>query len=219
MLDLDAIDSLVPGPANWEHREDSLHSSYNIQDSAAGLWHVTNVLSMLVDICMESTTSHYATSAFNDYMAWLLDAFLISRGLLKKLQTTSTFSEACKRSESMALCAVQALLSTLRPSLTQSMRRKGCELLSVLVGDLLQDISSSWEESMSYNFCSSLLTLAAGCKQHESTRRSIALHLAPSIHLALSDETTAHTLGRDFQVRIIISFSLPCSNFCYRCLR
>ena len=201
VLNFDTMDPLAPSNDKEGRQHDSAYSSYDIQDAAAGLWHVTNVLSMLVDICMESATSHYATPAFQDYLAWLLDSFFVTHGLQRRWQAISVFSEPCKRSEAMAFCAIQALLSALRSSLPETILRKGCGLLSILIVDLLQNPSSLSEKSMSYSICNSLLTLAAVCKRYESTRRSLALHLSPSVRAALDDENTILALGSDFQAR------------------
>jgi serine/threonine-protein kinase ATR len=197
----DTMDHLAHSNDKEGRQHDSARSSYKIQDAATGLWHVTNVLSMLVDICMESATSHYATPAFQDYLAWLLDSFFIARGLQRRWQANPVFSEPCKRSEAMSFCAIQALLSALHGSLTETILRKGCGLLSILVVDLLQNSSSLSEKAMSYSICNSLLTLAAVCKRYESTRRSLALHLAPSIRVALDDDNAILALGTDFQAR------------------
>jgi serine/threonine-protein kinase ATR len=200
VLNFDIMDPLSPSFDKEGQQLSSIHSSYTIRDSASGLCHLTNILSMLVDICMECATSHHATPAFQDYLVWLLDSFLVAHGLKKRWEANPIFSEPCK-SEVMALCAVQALLSTLRTSLPDAILRKGCELLAILIMDLLEDSSRMSEKSVTYIVCSGLLILATVCKRHESTRRSMALHLVPSIRVALDNDVTFLTLGKDFQVR------------------
>lgn len=196
------MNALLSSSAKEGSEQFSVHSNYAVQNAAAGLWHVTNVLAMMVDICMESATSHHATPAFQDYLAWLLDSFLVIHGLQKRCQGYPIFSETCNKSEAMALCAVQALLSTLRVSLPETILRKGCEFLSLLIADLLENSSSLSDVSIKYSICSGLLILATACKRHESTRRSLTLHLAPSIRIALSDDCKIPMLGKDFQVSI-----------------
>jgi serine/threonine-protein kinase ATR len=201
VLDFDTMDPFASSDEKEGHRHGSVHSSYDVQDGVAGLWHVTNVLSMLVDICMESATSHHATPAFQDYLAWLLDSFRVAHEHQRRWQANFNFSEPCKQSEIMAFCAVQALLSTLHASLPETILRKGCELLSFLLVDLLERPSSLSEKSINYSICNSLLTLAAVCKHHESTRRALTLGLAPSVCDSLDDDRATRRLGKDFQVR------------------
>ncbi|KIN07972.1 hypothetical protein OIDMADRAFT_111112 [Oidiodendron maius Zn] len=164
----------TPSFENEARQVACIHSSYTIQDPVAGLCHVTNILSMLVDICMESATSHHATPAFQDYLAWLLDSFLVCHGIEKRWQANPLFSESCEQSEVMALSSMQALLSALRISLPEAVLRKGCELLAILIVDLLENSSKILNKTVTYNVCSGLLTLAIVCKRHESTRRSKA---------------------------------------------
>ena len=202
VLNFDAMDPSAPSFENEARQVASIHSSYTIQDPVAGLCHVTNVLSMLVDICMESATSHHATPAFQDYLAWLLDSFLVCHGVEKRWQATPLFSKSCEQSEVMALSAMQALLSALRISLPEAVLRKGCELLAILIVDLLENSSRILNKTVTYSVCSGLLTLATVCKRHESTRRSVALRLVPSIRVALNNDTTFLALGKDFQVCI-----------------
>lgn len=196
------MNALPPSGDREGHQSFSVHSAYTVQNGPEGLWHVTNVFAMMVDICMESATSHHATPAFQDYLAWLLDSFLATNGLQRKYQDNLVFKEACQQSKTMVFCAVQALVSTLRVSLPETILRKGCELLSLLIVDLLENPPSFSDISIKYSICSSLLILSAVCKQHESTRRSLALRLAPSIRLALSNESITLPLGNDFQVCI-----------------
>lgn len=200
VLNFDTVDPLVLFHDKEGPQKSSVQSAYAIQDAAAGLWHSTNVLSMLVDICMESATSHHATPAFQDYLAWLLDSFLVVHGLQKRFQANSTLHEFCKRSEVMSLCALQALLSTLRESLPVTILRKGCVLLSLLCVGLLENLSDLSDKSTPHNICSSLLTLAVVCKRHESTRRLLALYLVPAIRVSLNDDDSILKLGKDFQV-------------------
>jgi serine/threonine-protein kinase ATR len=187
-----------------------INSIYVIQDAAAGLWHVTNLLSMLVDISMESATYHHATPAFQDYLAWTLDSFIVAHDLQKTWQADPIFHESCRRSEFMTFCAVQALLSALRGSLPNTMLRKACVLLSFLCADLLQNPLNLSDRPIRLSLCNSLLNIATVCKQHDSTRRIIALNLAPIVHATLSDDNAVSILGKDFQVRLYyLSYGLP----------
>lgn len=200
LLQFDSIDPLALLFGKERSQNTTLNSTYAVQDAGAALWHVTNLLSMLVDICIESATSHHATPAFQDYLAWLLDSFVVAHGLQKRWHTNHIFSEVCTRSEAMALSAVLALLSTLRESLPETILRKGCVLLSFLCVDLLENPMNLTDKPTTHNICSSLLTLATVCKRYESTSRSLALHLGPAIRTALDNNEAVHHLGKDFQV-------------------
>jgi serine/threonine-protein kinase ATR len=200
LLHFDSIDPLALLYGKERPQNTALDSTYAVQDAAAALWHVTNLLSMLVDICIESATSHHAAPAFQDYLAWLLDSFVVAHGLQKRWHANHIFSETSRRSEAMGLSAVLALLSTLRESLPETIFRKGCVLLSFLCLDLLESPLNLSDKSTTHNICSSLLTLATACKRYESTCRSLALYLAPAIRAALDDNEAILHLGKDFQV-------------------
>jgi serine/threonine-protein kinase ATR len=183
-----------------ESQDAILHCTYSIHDPAVGLWHVTNLLSILVDVSMESVTSHDPTPAFQDYLAWMLDSFLMAHDLQKRWKANPILHEACKKSEVMSFCSVHAFLSSLAEFLTESMLRKGYILLSALCADLLESPADLSDKSIHLNLCSSILNLVAVCEKHHSLRRVISLHLLPAIEACLLDEMTCSTLGNDFQV-------------------
>jgi serine/threonine-protein kinase ATR len=177
------------------------HCTYLVHDPAVGLWHVTNILSMLVDISMESATSYDATPAFQDYLAWMLDSFLVSHDLQRRWRINPQLQESCKKSAVMSFCAVHALMSSLRGFLTDSMLRKGYVLLSILCADLLEHPADISDKLVRSNLCSSIMNLATVCTNDQLMHRVVCLHLVPAIEASLFDEVTRANLGKDFQVR------------------
>lgn len=199
-LPSDSIGASMFANKDDESQMTASNCTYTIYNSSMGIWHATNILAMLVDISMESANSHDATPAFQDYLAWILDSFLTSHGLQKRWEPYPQLREACKKSEILAFCAVQALLSSLENFLSDSMTRKGYALLSILCSDLLAPQSDVIEKSLHVNICSSILNLSVICKKYDSMRRIISLHLIPAIDTALLDPVISADLGKDFQV-------------------
>jgi serine/threonine-protein kinase ATR len=200
VLHLDSVDSSMIFYDDDGSPNVSIQSTYAVQGQTTGIWHVINLLSMLVDIAMESASSHHATPAFRDYLAWMLESFFAANELQKRLRQDTKFQEFCKKSEIMGFCAVHALLSVLRESLSDAILRKGYILLSFLCADLLEAPSEITEKSIRLSLCSSLLNLATVSKQYDSVRRAISLHLIPVVHSTLRDASAVSTLGKDFQV-------------------
>jgi len=183
-----------------------LNCTYVIRDASTGLWHATNVLSMLVDISMESASSHDATPAFQDYLAWILESFLTIHELQKRWEKNPTLQEACKKSKILSFCTVHALLSSLRKFLSDSILRKGYALLSILCADLLESSADLTEKSVQINLCSGILNLVAICQEHDSMRRVLSLHLIPAVQSAMADERICSNLGKDFQVCVMSNY-------------
>ena len=179
-----------------------LQCTYVIHNAADGLWHGANLLSMLVDISMEAAASFDATPAFQDYLAWILDSFLEVHELQARWQGSPTLGRSCEKVDSLSFCAVHAILTTLRESLSDNILRKGYVFLSLLCAALLEDTSNVSETPIRLNLCSCLLNLVAICNQHDSMRRAISLHLLPAVQVVLADNSKAMTLGNDFQVPI-----------------
>lgn len=174
--------------------------AYLIDDPAVGLWHVTNILSMLVDISMESAMSHDATPAFQDYLAWILDSILISHDLPKRWRMNPRLHELCRKSAVMSFCTVHALLTSHLDFLTEPMLRKGYVLLSILSADLVEHHGDLREKPVLINLCSSILHLVAICKKSHLMRRAVSLHLVPTLEAFLLDLEAHTNLGKDFQV-------------------
>jgi serine/threonine-protein kinase ATR len=204
-LPYDTIDTSMYSFEKGEHLPDVVSNcTYVIRDASSGLWHATNVLSMLVDISMESASSHDATPAFQDYLAWILESFLLIHELRKRWEKNPTLQEACKKSKILSFCTVHALLSSLRKFLSDSILRKGYALLSILCADLLECSAELTEKSVQINLCSSILNLVAVCQEHDSMRQLLSLHLIPTMQTAMGDESVCTILGKDFQVGVML---------------
>jgi serine/threonine-protein kinase ATR len=209
-LPYDAIDSSM---FSYAEKGDSLsdaipHCTYVIRDAGSGLWHATNILSMLVDISMESASSHDATPAFQDYLVWMLEAFLSIHEIQKRCETDPRLGESCKKTKLLSFCAVHALLVSLQDHIPDSILRKGYALLSLLCARLLENPTDLTEKSVHINLCSSMLNLVAICNEHESMRRVLSLHLVPAVQNAMANETQCSNLGKDFLVRRVINFTI-----------
>lgn len=189
-----------------------LQFTYIIHNAADGLWHATNILSMLVDISTEAAASFDATPAFQDYLAWLLDSFLEVHELQTRWRGSSVLGQSCERFDVLSFCAVHSILSTLRESLSDNVLHKSCIFLSVLCAALLEDPLNVSEKPIRLNLCSCLLSLAATCKHHDSVRCAVSLYLLPVINAILTDNNAAKTLGNDFQVRsLLVLVQLECA--------
>jgi serine/threonine-protein kinase ATR len=164
----------------------SAHCNYVIRDAADALSHARNVLSMLVDISMAAATSYDATPAFQDYVGWLLDSFLVTHELHKKWRANTSLHPSCSEACVMPFCSVHALLTALRESLPSSLLRKGYTLLSILCADLLEDPTQVSQSSIQLSVCSSIMNLADICRKYDSVRRAVSLHLIPVIRATLS---------------------------------
>ncbi|TAQ86632.1 hypothetical protein B7494_g5044 [Chlorociboria aeruginascens] len=184
-----------------DHKDGAIKSNqctYIVRTSVDGLWHATHLLSMLVDISMEAALSYDATRAFQDYIAWMLDSFMSIHEIRKIWQSTS-LSEATANSELSSLCAIHALLSTLRTFLSNSLVSKGFIFLVIIYSDLLEDPQRFFEEPMRVVICSIMLNLSSVAQQHEPVCRAICLYLVPRIQVILKNGGANDQFGIDFQ--------------------
>jgi serine/threonine-protein kinase ATR len=194
------------------HRTESstaseINCTYVIRDATEGLSHVRNLLSMLVDISMAAATSYDVTPAFQDYMGWLLDSFLVTQELHKKWRANSLLHPSCSDACAMPLYSIQALLSALPESLSPSLLRKGYAMLSIFCTDLLEDPTQLSQSSIQLNFCSSIMKLAAICRRYDSVRRAVSLHLIPIIHASLTSVNSIISgMGNDLKVDQLLPF-------------
>jgi len=178
----------------------TVQCTYIVQGLENCIEHVTNILSMLVDISMESASSYDATAAFQNYLAWMFDSFLVAHELQNRWQVDVTLQETCKKSEIMFFCALHALLSSLREQLSATMLRKGYTVLSILCADLLKSPGNLTDPLIQLKISSSLLNLVATCKGHDSMRRMVLLHLVPSLQSVLINESAIPAIGGDLKV-------------------
>lgn len=182
--------------------ESMFPSSYVMPDAVDGLSHVTNLLSMLVDITMEAATSQRATPAFQDYLIWMLDSFLLVHETQRRWQANHMLFGSSKQSSILSIGAVQALLSSLGTSLSATVIRKGSILMSILCADFLEDMQHLNEQhpSQVQTLCSTLLNLASVCWQYYSVSREVSLHLVPKLQTLLNDEEDRSFLNKDLRV-------------------
>jgi serine/threonine-protein kinase ATR len=179
----------------------TFNSKYVIRNPGDALCHVSSVLFMLADISIEAAKSYDATPAFEVYLVWMLDAFLITREVQKRWRANSSLLQTCPKTDPMSLCAVQALLSNLRDSLSPTLLRKSCVVLAIFCAGVLEDPTKLSEKPIQLRLCSAILNLAANCKQYDSVRKQVSLHLMPAIQTTMSDEYLCTSLGTDFKVR------------------
>ncbi len=174
--------------------------NYVIRGATEAFSHASNLLSMLVDISMVSAASYDATPAFQDYLAWLLDSFCFTHELCKRWQTNSILYEACLESDLTSFCAVHALSTSLRTSLSPPLTQKLYSLLSVLCVDALENSARLSETPIRFVICSSILNLAAICKENSQLRRTVSLKLVPVVQAALANTQRDMHLDKDFEV-------------------
>jgi len=178
----------------------TLNCKYVIRNPGDALCHVSNVLCMLTDISIEAAKSYDATPAFEVYLVWMLDAFLITREVQRRWRANSSLLQTCPKTVSMSLCAIQALLSNLRDSLSPTLLRKSCVVLAIFCAGVLDDPTELSEKLIQLSLCSAILNLAANCKQYDSIRKQVSLYLMPTIQTTMSDEYLCTNLGTDFKV-------------------
>jgi serine/threonine-protein kinase ATR len=183
-----------------------LNCKYIIRSPGDALCHVSNVLCMLADISMEAAKSYDATPAFEVYLVWMLDAFLITHDVQKRWRANPSLLQTCPKTDPMSLCAVQALLSNLRGSFSPTLLRKSCAVLSIFCAGVLQDPAELSKKPIQLSICNGILNLAATCKQYDSVRKTVSLHLMPAIQSTMSDKYIYTTLGTDFKVRNVRAF-------------
>jgi serine/threonine-protein kinase ATR len=174
---------------------------YTINEATHALWHVTHLLTILVDACMEAATTFDPTPAFQDYLAWILDSFVSLHELQKRWRANPQLQQSCIDSCLASFSAVELLLSSGEQDCSETVRRKGYLLFSNLCADLLSSPPRVQQDAFSH--CRGILNLVALCKRNDSMRRDVSLHLLPSIAASLLDEDAQKMLGKDFQVRNI----------------
>jgi serine/threonine-protein kinase ATR len=174
--------------------------TYVVRFASEGICHVANILCMLTDISTAAAASYDPTPAYQDYIAWLLDAFFAAHEQRKKVQTDPSFSESCRISDVTSFTSLHGLLSTSKTCLRATILRKGYTILSTLCADLIDTIGDLAEHAIQLNLCSSLLNLAAACKEDDSMKRAVSLRLVPAIQLVLNNGSKPSCVSKDFQV-------------------
>jgi len=172
---------------------------YTINEATHALWHVTHLLTILVDTSMEAALSFDPTPAFQDYLAWILDSFVSTHELQKRWQANPQLQQSCLDSCIPCFSAVELLLFSVKQELPDTILRKGYLLFSVLCADILGGPAPSQQGQ--FTLCRGILSLVAPCRRNDSTRRDVSLHLLPVITASLANEDVRNALGKDFQVR------------------
>ncbi|KAF4624113.1 hypothetical protein G7Y89_g14062 [Cudoniella acicularis] len=173
--------------------------TYTISDAVHAFWHINNLLAILIDISMAAAITFDATPAFQDYLAWVMDSLFAAHELQRRWRANPQLLQYIKGSTINIICAVQALVSSLRKYISDSLLRKGYLILSIVCAEFLEDLDEVSELSDSHIICSSLLQLAVISKEHDSVLRSVSLHLVPAITATLGNENALAKLGTDFQ--------------------
>ena len=174
--------------------------TYLVRTISEGVYHIAGLLCILVDISMAALASHDPIPAHHEYMAWMLDSFVAANEKKKELQADSSLKEACKEFDIACFSSLHILLSTSRISLKITILRKGYYVLSTLCADLLENFENLFEQPIQRNICSSLLNLAAVCKEHDSGHRAVSNQLLKVVQLILDDDCKKDSLSRDFEV-------------------
>lgn len=174
--------------------------TYTLSDPVHAFLHVNNILIILVDISVESATSFDATPAFQDYLAWMLDSFVVAHDIGKRWKSSPRLRESCESSNEMNLHAVQSLLSSPKTSSSDSVMRKGFLILTNFCAEVLETPDDITGESTPLCLCRCLLNLALACREHDAIQRAVSIHLLPAVRFCFENPDTLSKLGNDFQV-------------------
>jgi serine/threonine-protein kinase ATR len=207
-LPSDGADSFLGFNKTVLSRDVDLVYTYTIRETRQGIWHLCILLNMLVDISVEAGTSYDATSAFEDYVAWLLDAFFAVHEMQKRWASSPKLLGSCNGIGPMVLCAIQPLLSSLKGSISNATLRKGLLTLSIILADLLDTPAQEYSESTRLSICRSILNLTVACQQYNSVSRSVFLYLLPVVRKIMKDQDSLSALGDDFQVCLSFPFKV-----------
>lgn len=173
---------------------------YTVNEATHALWHVTHLLTILVDTCLEAAYTFDPTPAFQDYLAWILDSFVSMHELQKRWQANPQLQQSCIDSCTPSFRALELLLSSIEQDVSEIVLRKGYLLFSVLCTDLLSGTTVLQQDE--FPICRGILSLVCICKQNEYLRRAVSLYLLPAITACLLNEDAGKMLGKDFQVSI-----------------
>ncbi|TVY82181.1 Protein kinase rad3 [Lachnellula suecica] len=184
-----------------QRKEGSQYSvpHYSINEATHAFWNANHLLIILVEVSVDAALSFDATPAFQDYVAWILDAFLAMHELQKRWQSNPSFRQSCLDSCVPSLCAVEQIMFTVREQTSVNILRKGYIIFSILCADLLGEPAALQENPDIFPVYRGLLSLVNVCKQHESMRGAVTLHLLPAMAASLVSEDSRQKFGTDFQ--------------------
>lgn len=179
--------------------------TYVIRTDVEACCHVSNLLSMLIDISTAAASLYDATPAFEDYVVWMLDSFLSANDLQKRCRKYPEHDQQLENLTMMSFSALQALLLSLREYLPGPLLRRGYTVLSILLTDILENSAELLEKCKPLSICSAVLNLANCCNQHDAMRRLMSRRLIPVIRTFL-ETPDCLSLGNDFKVRMPQNF-------------
>ena len=174
--------------------------TYSIRDAGHAFWHAQHLLDILVQVSIEAAISYDATTAFQNYLAWILDSFYFLQEVHKRWATNPRLQEVCRGSNASMFVVIQSLLSELQVSLTDTITRKGFLILSILWVDVLDKPKQAIVGPLRANLCRALLQIASMCQQHNAQYIAASLHLLPAIRLSLDDEDIPNKMEDDLRV-------------------
>lgn len=166
-----------------------------MRSPSEGLAHASHILCILTHACEETAGSFDATTAFQSYLTWLLDSFILLHDIRRRWVANLTLHESCMRVDEIFLGSINSLLSSLRVVIWPFILRKGYTTLSIICATILEDPSQLSVE-FRQTVCSALLNITAVCKEYGSMRQVVSLNLVPAIK---STEETSSNLGQDFK--------------------
>ena len=192
------VQSRQEGPGSSEGPLNALlNSSYSMRSAAEGLAHVSNLLSILAHASEATATCFDATTAFQNYLSWLMDSFLVVHDIRKRWAANLTLHECCMKTSELFLSSINSLLSSLRQFIWPFVLRKGYMVLAIICAAILQDPDQLSDQSQ-LTICSALLNMTAVCKDFGSMRQVMKLNLLATLP---SCEDAHSNLGSDFKVR------------------
>ncbi|KAK6580379.1 hypothetical protein PZA11_007401 [Diplocarpon coronariae] len=109
--------------------------SYIVRYAGEGLANVSSILLLLVEISKAATASYDATSAFRDYLAWLLDSFLRVLEVRNRWKANIALHESFMMNTAF-LISLKDLLSSLRRYIWPVTLRKGYTVLSIICAEI-----------------------------------------------------------------------------------
>ncbi|RAL58649.1 hypothetical protein DID88_003013 [Monilinia fructigena] len=176
-----------------------LPCTYKLRNAAFAIHHAVCVLSILVKVSIQAASIQDATPAFQDYLAWIIDSFYSSYELQNIWKSSVSLSQDHEAPNFALFRALHSLLSSIGPSLSESLIRKGYGYLAIFGADVITSPSNVANKDINLILCQGLLNLANICRKYESTCRIVRLILIPKLRTLLADEDASTIVGKDFQ--------------------
>lgn len=183
-----------------DHSLSYLSCTYKLHDAACAIQHAICLLCILVNLSTKSTQFQDSTTAFQDYLAWMLDSFHSSYDLQKVWISPGAFSQDRELVTITLFSSLHALLSLTRTSSSDSLIRKGYAYLALIAGDFITAPFNVTDKDTNLILCQGLLGLANACRKYDSTSRTVRLSLLPKLRAVIENKDTSIAVGSDFQV-------------------